>query len=292
VILFALTMKFVEYSVVKFRMNMKLIFAKARGLRIQRSRDREVPPEGFTLIELLVVIAIIAILAAMLLPSLARSKGEATRIKCLSNMKMQALSFSLYADDMKNVYPNLIDDPPPSSAPASGASGLYGLPIGFANLLNSYGLADNSSNVGTVWVCPAVGGDRGELATETDRFLIDDYVIITSLKLDPGYVGKLSPRKSTDPLGPVTSEESDIQWQISPKLWTSNHTAPHSNIPEGQNEAWSDGHAEWYSAQKLLQGQSPLPPYMVADSWPWYYVWYEAAGIPTIRPGVNPPPLQ
>src|SRR5262245_32280617 len=139
---------------------------------------------AFTLIELLVVIAIIAILAAMLLPALAKAKDKARTANCLSNLHQWGLAGRMYADDYQDALPHdgMGSDGqyPGNTTPFNGSHDLsqwfnvlpqlvadqplykYTANVGSSAQYNST-VVPFPGGLGKIWHCPAAAMSAGDM---------------------------------------------------------------------------------------------------------------------------------
>jgi prepilin-type N-terminal cleavage/methylation domain-containing protein/prepilin-type processing-associated H-X9-DG protein len=110
--------------------------------------------QAFTLIELLVVIAIIAILAAMLLPALAKAKAKAQSIYCVNSLRQNGLAVQLYAEDNSGA---LV---PGQTAATTGQYWFTLLTPYLARDTKNPNALAYSNGVTVIWGCPTYNQDR------------------------------------------------------------------------------------------------------------------------------------
>jgi len=236
---------------------------------------------AFTLIELLVVIAIIAILAALLIPALARAKERALRIACRSNMHQIGIGLLIYSQDNNNLLPDLRTATYASQPPQE--AGFWAWDVS-TNLIDEIIRDGGSRNVFfdpayAEWNCDPVW-DFGIAGSGNDSF--GGFRITGYLWLLPGSGNRIPdplevPFWRTNTLGDPGSSPADtevvvdiiVQDQVtmSYAAVTSVGGLPPSIVqrtshltgalPSGGDDLFVDGHADWRQFRDMWHRVGP-----------------------------------
>lgn len=212
--------------------------------------------QAFTLIELLVVIAIIAMLLAILVPSLNKARAAARRVVCSHNLRQIGLAVDMYTHDYDGHYPCAQD--PISTSPA------YWLWMGrgWRKWVQPYLSSIVDPNNPSVLLCPV---DR----TDPAKFESTSYSYSMAFYHSPEQIDSIDDKALTysNPKPSIHQAVTDVAFPATKILigeWTSNHA------PVEQDQGWwswegtrcflfADGQVTFLKAQAIRPARDNLP---------------------------------
>jgi prepilin-type N-terminal cleavage/methylation domain-containing protein len=211
---------------------------------------------GFTLVELLVVIAIISLLLSILMPSLAKARSTACRLKCAHNLKQINLAVNMYLNDNEDTY-LCAQDPLPVG---------YWLWMGrgWRSFLESYLTTRINKDNPSVLFCPEDPADK-------DKYEATSYAYSMAFYHSPEQIDAMS--NPADTYGPTAQpsipQQCDDVANPSGKILIGEWSSNHAHINETDNGWWiwqgrrnflcADGHIRFLRATDIRPACDGLP---------------------------------
>jgi len=185
---------------------------------------------GFTLIELLVVIAIIGVLAALLLPAIAKARESAKRKQCMSNLYQLAKAFAGYYDDFGPTA-QIQKGPTVNGVMNAGFPSVVAAPTTVGDVVGP--LSNYTSFKPQVWWCASSNG------VQTVGLYTTNVTATIGVSYSVFWAGNWQDQSSVYPL--VWDKGNPLSGNYA---WTVG--TPHNvRSPDGGNVLFNDGHVEW-----------------------------------------------
>lgn len=222
-----------------------IVVASSSMITAQSEHSHRDDEQGFTLVELLVVIAIIAILAAFLLPALAKAKEKGRQTSCINSVRQQTLAVLLYADENGDFLP------------PTAYNDVHGNEVDWPFMLDPY-----LNYVTKIHHCPT------DLYSKTNSYGLNELTFVDLTDDDPPPLVRLASFHSTS----TTIMQGDIGTEddfLTPRPDTLKLTAPGSSLNDDEDArpstrhssrcdlGFMDGHGEHLRLQQFYTNQNP-----------------------------------